>query len=268
MAGQAAGELAGYSAFTGLGVLGAIFANATGAGGGVIFIPAFAQLGFTEAQAVATSFGIQCFGMTAGALAWSSFYRSEQRPGGQWAAFLPTVALCAAASIAGLWSVFAADIAAPAALGPLFAAFSLFLGIAILVTVLLRQSGPLRTTLSPLDWVALPLIAYSGGIVTAWLSVGVGEFVAFYLIVRRYEVTLAVAAAVVISAISVWSAAPEQLLVSQQANWQVVLFAGPGAVVGGLLARHLVLKLGARRLKLFFAFWLLIIGLVEWMPLA
>lgn len=102
---------------------------------------------------------------------------------------------------------------------------------------------------------------------TAWLSVGVGEIVAFYLILRRFDVTLSVAAAVVISAISVWSAAPEQLLFGQQAIWQVMALAGPGAVIGGLIARHLVIKLGAHRLKLFFASWLLIIGLVEFIPL-
>ena len=39
------------------------------------------------------------------------------------------------------------------------------------------------------------------------------------------------------------------------------------AVVGGLIARRLVLKLGAHRLKLFFGSWLLVIGLAEFIPL-
>lgn len=264
----ALGELASHSAFTGLGVVGAIFANSTGAGGGVVFIPAFAQLGFTEAQAVATSFGIQCFGMTAGAITWSQFYRREQQPHGQWQAFLPIVALCSVSSVAGLWSVFTIDLAAPAAVAPLFASFSLFLGMSILVTVLLRDSNFTRSRLATMDLIALPIIGLGGGMVTAWLSVGVGEFVAFYLILRRYDVTLSVASAVVISAISVWSAAPEQLIFNQHANWQVLAFAGPGAVIGGLVARQLVLKLGAHRLKLFFGSWLLIIGLVEFIPQA
>ena len=70
------------------------------------------------------------------------------------------------------------------------------------------------------------------------------------------------------SALTVWSAAPEHLLSGEQAVWQVIAFAGPGAVIGGLVARHLVVKLGAQRLKLFFGSWLLVIGLVEFMPLA
>lgn len=262
----ASAEVARNSAFAGLGVLGAIFANSTGAGGGVVFIPAFAQLGFTEAQAVATSFGIQCFGMTAGALTWMHFYRRDKKPCGHWQAFLPIVAVCSVASVSGLWTVFFLNLAAPAALAPLFATFSLFLGLSILVAALL-SCGRSRSRLAYLDLIALPIIALGGGIVTAWLSVGVGEFVAFYLILRRFDVTLSVAAAVVISALSVWSAAPEQLLASQHANWQVIAFAGPGAVLGGLIARQLVLSLGAYRLKLFFGGWLLIIGLAEFIPL-
>ena len=58
---------------------------------------------------------------------------------------------------------------------------------------------------------------------TAWLSVGVGEFVAFYLILRRYDVTLAVAIAVVISAATVWSAAPQHFLIDPRAAWGVVV---------------------------------------------
>ncbi|MEI8600615.1 hypothetical protein P4S55_05730 [Shewanella sp. PP-Sp27a-2] len=64
-----------------LGITGAIFANSTGAGGGggVIFIPVFSSLSFSESQSVATSFMIQCFGMTAGAISWSLHYKKRHR---------------------------------------------------------------------------------------------------------------------------------------------------------------------------------------------
>jgi uncharacterized membrane protein YfcA len=253
--------------FLGLGVLGAIFANSTGAGGGVVFIPAFAGLGFSEAQAVATSFGIQCFGMTAGALTWTYYYHTEHRSCQQWQPFLPAIMLSAALSAAGLWAVYAMDLAAPAAVTPMFATFSLLLGGLILATLGLRQCNKTRSKLEPVDVVALALIALAGGAVTAWLSVGVGEFIAFYLILRRYDATLSVATAVVVSALTVWSAAPEQLINGQQAVWEVILWAGPGALIGALLARHLVLRMGAQRLKLFFGSWLLVIGVVEFVPL-
>jgi uncharacterized membrane protein YfcA len=102
--------------------------------------------------------------------------------------------------------------------------------------------------------------------VTAWLSVGVGEFVAFYLILRRYEVTMAVAIAVVLSALTVWSAAPQHFLLDPRGVWSVILFAGPGAVVGAVIARRLALRMGALYLKRLFGVWLILIGVAELFP--
>jgi uncharacterized membrane protein YfcA len=73
---------------------------------------------------------------------------------------------------------------------------------------------------------------------------------------------MAVSTAVVISAITVWAGIWQHLLVDFQVYWQVVLFAGPGAVMGGILAKSLVTYLSVTRLKLFFAFWLLAIGAI------
>lgn len=252
--------------FLAMGVTGAVFANSTGAGGGVVFIPAFAKLGLTEAQSVATSFGIQCFGMTAGALTWAHFYHRQPRSEGRWPDFVPTVALCSLLSVAGLWTVYGLDVRSPLGVTPLFAAFSLFLGASILLRAKTDNNRAQRTHLALVDVMALATIAYFGGIVTAWLSVGVGEFVAFYLILRRFDVTFAVAVAVVISAVTVWSAAPQQLVLGQSASWHIIALAGPGAVIGGVLARHLVLRLGASKLKVLFGGWLLIIGMIEFVP--
>ena len=249
--------------FFGVGIMGAIFANSTGAGGGVVFLPVFAKLGLSESQAVATSFGIQCFGMTAGALTWTHFYRQQKRTNAQWSAFIPVVTICAIPSVAGLWTINGIDLARPASLSLLFAGFSLFLGASILLAVQRANSQPERRSLSAADIVTLCAVAYFGGIITAWLSVGVGELVAFYLILRRFDAIFAVAVAVVISAITVWSAAPEHLVWGDQALWQIIVFAGPGAIIGGLIARPLVQRLGARRLKAFFGCWLVLIGAAE-----
>ena len=256
---QVAGE---YASFLLLGVAGAIFANATGAGGGVVFLPAFGQLGFTEAQAVATSFAIQCFGMATGATAWSLHYLRNRRGEADWQAFIPVIALCTVFSVAGLWTAYGLDWRPPSGVKPLFGGFSLLLGVAVLATTLLFGAGGTHR-LDRVDVVALTAIAFIGGIVTAWLSVGVGEFVALYLILRRFDVTLSVASAVVISALTVWSATPEHILLSPRVYWEVVLFAAPGAIVGAVIARYLVLWLGARRLKLLFGTWLLVIGITE-----
>ena len=248
-----------------IGICGAIFANSTGAGGGVVFIPLFHALGLGGLTAVATSFGIQSFGMTMGALAWTQHFL-RHRLKLQWDAFIPGIALTAPCSIAGLWTAYGLEMGAPAETLSVFAVFSIVLGTAIL-WVAFTQRERLRFTLDRADLIALVPIAYFGGIVTAWISVGVGEFVAFYLIMRRYDVTESVAIAVVVSAITVWSAAPVHLGADSNAAWPLVMYAGPGALVGALIARSLALRLGAVRLKRFFGFWLLVVGLAELLPI-
>lgn len=254
--------LSDYFSFLFLGVLGAIFANSTGAGGGVVFIPMFNQLGFSDIQAVATSFAIQCFGMTAGAISWYLFYKRERQNEDGWQSFYSIIKVSTPVSLLGLWTAYGLDIQAPAELHEIFSLFSIVLGLIILFSVYWIKHPPEPRFLNKTDVIALLVIGYFGGIVTAFLSVGVGELIAVYLILRRYDVTLSVATAVVISALSVWSVAPQHALIEPNIYWQVVLFAGPGAVVGGLIARPLVNMLSARRLKVFFACWILIVGIV------
>ena len=114
-----------------VGIVGAIFANSTGAGGGVVFVPLFRALGFSDAEAIATSFGIQSFGMTTGALVWTLYFvRHGARV--DWAAFVAAIAIATPFSIAGLWSVTLLELRAPATLSLSFAIFSVVLGTAIL----------------------------------------------------------------------------------------------------------------------------------------
>ena len=264
-----------------VGTIGAIFANTTGAGGGVVFVPLFDRLGLNDEQIISTSFGIQCFGMTAGALGWSLHYRTLRQTGrstiggtkiaGQktaspktesqsvWNGFLPIVLFGSCLSIMGLWAVQTLNISAPAELSAMFKPFSLALGIAILISLPLVHQGAQRQKIGVLDLGILGVLTMAGGMITAWLSVGVGEIVAFYLILRRYDVYMAIATAVVISAATVWSAAPFHLTGSQ-ALWSIIFYSGPGALVGGLAAKFIARKLPPRGLKLFFAIWLVVIG--------
>jgi uncharacterized membrane protein YfcA len=140
--------------------------------------------------------------------------------------------------------------------------FSLVLGVFIIVTVFFLKGHRERSQLYLFDWFALIAIGLFGGALTAWLSVGVGELLAIYLILRRFNISLAVAAAVIFSAFTVWAAIWQHTFIQFDVYWQVVIFAGPGAVLGGIFAKTLVTHLSATKLKLFFAFWLLIIGLV------
>tara|TARA_B110000014_G_scaffold243064_1_gene213131 strand:+ start:248 stop:1129 length:882 start_codon:yes stop_codon:yes gene_type:complete len=246
-----------YYLFSFLGVIGAIFANSTGAGGGVIFIPFFNQLNFSESQSVATSFAIQCFGMTAGAVTWFYHYKSHKTSLKLWCGFKRIITITSIASILAVWYVFLSNTPSPASLHISFSYFSLLLGFCIIFTVLLTKPLRERSQLYIYDYIMLILIGVFGGAITAWLSVGVGELLVIYLLLRRFDVTMAVAAAVIVSAISVWFSINH---VKADVYWQVIIFAGPSAVLGGIFAKIVVTYLSARKLKLFFAFWLLISG--------
>ncbi|MFT4745978.1 MAG: putative membrane protein YfcA [Congregibacter sp.] len=258
-----------YGGFTFLGLLGAIFANATGAGGGVVFVPFFNQMDFTVATSVATSFAIQCCGMTAGAITWWGFYQQQKAKrepeSTQWLPLVKILLITVPPSILGLFMVqinpqFFAHFSDPTSLHTGFGVFSIGLALAIFATVFLLNSENFNKKLYMYDYIALPIIALVGGGITAWLSIGVGELVAVYLIMRRFNVTLAIAAAVILSAMTVWGGVIFHLVITKAIYWPVVLFAGAGAIVGGILAKQLVLYFSAKNLKLFFAGWIFILG--------
>ncbi|MCC2616282.1 sulfite exporter TauE/SafE family protein [Aestuariibacter halophilus] len=259
------GLIRDYAAFLLLGVTGAVFANATGAGGGVVFIPFFNQLDFSPQVAVATSFAIQCCGMTAGALTWWAHYRHQHRADQEWQPIGTLVWITVLPSIAGLWLAqgyqhFSGPIIDADVLHWRFGVFSIFLAIAIVATVPLMKQRAINHRLARFDYLSLVLIALMGGAVTSWLSIGVGELVAIYLILRRFNVTLAIAVAVILSAFTVWAGVMYHALVSATVFWPVVLFAGAGAIIGGQLAKYLVLWFSPTHLKLFFAGWVLVLG--------
>lgn len=251
-----------YAPFTGMGLIGAIFANSTGAGGGVVFIPAFQWLGFSDAQSVGTSFAIQCFGMTAGSFAWLRFARNDEQHAEDWESFTQITLLCAVFSVTGLVGINWLGITAPGDLKHLFAIFSLVLGSSLLFSVLRFRAPETRRHLTPIDGAAIVIIGLFGGMITAWLSVGVGEILALYLLLRGFSPTMAVASAVCVSAISVWSGIGHHAM-AQNVVWDVILFAGPAAVVGGTIAKHLAIWMPARQLKIFFSCWVLFMGFVS-----
>ncbi|MCC2607375.1 sulfite exporter TauE/SafE family protein [Planctobacterium marinum] len=255
-----------YAGFALLGVAGAVFANATGAGGGVIFVPFFSQLGLDNITIVATSFAIQCFGMTAGAISWYLWFRKHQNSNPEWQPVHRVLWWTVPFSIAGIVFVQITGFESPNSLHATFGAFSVFLAIAIFASIPLLKKQSFNSHLTRIDYLLLPLISVVGGGITAWLSVGVGELIAIYLIFRRFNVSFAIACAVILSAFSVWFGVLYHVFDTQSVYWSVVIFAGLGAAVGGTLARHLALYFSVTHLKVFFAAWVLLIGIAS-MPL-
>ena len=258
--------LSQYVGFAFLGIVGAVFANSTGAGGGVIFVPFFSQLGLDNTTIVATSFAIQCFGMTAGALSWFLWFKKEKRNDAEWQPLYRVLVLTVPFSIVGIGWVQVMEWQSPNSLHTTFGAFSVVLALAIFASIPLLKSTQFSKTLTGLDYFCLPVIALLGGGITAWLSVGVGELIAIYLIFRRFNVSFAIASAVILSAFSVWAGVLYHVTQTGAVYWAIVLFAGLGAVIGGSVARFVVLYFSVTHLKLFFAAWVLLIGIAS-MPL-
>lgn len=256
----------------GVGVVGAIIANASGTGGGVVFVPVFnalrdlGEMTLDPLRVTAVSMGIQAFGMTLGALRWTDrLYHQKE-----------TTAFEAPTRSRDYWLVCGLVIllAVPALLATQrlvpfdghavllgYKSFSILLGLALIAaTWTINLDVPERQELAPVDLAVLALIAIPGGAITALFSVGIGELVAFYLFLRHYPVLLCVGTACVISSASVIAGLIWHIE-HGTVQWEVVLLAAPGAMFGALLARPIALWLGPRKLKTAGGAWIVLSAL-------
>jgi len=247
-----------YGGYFFLGILGAVIANSTGAGGGIVFLPFFGTLGFTFEQSIGTSFAIQCFGMTAGAFAWSLHLKEESSDHPHFD-FRKILLLSAMGSLLGLKGAQVWISQAPVDVKLLFSLFSIIVGLLILWRTLSLGSGQqLRSQqLQPKEIVGLLIVSLLGGAITAWLSVGVGELIALYLIGLHCRVNDAVALAVCVSSVTVLAGLPP-FLAQGDVIFGVLTFAATGALIGGTLAKHLAVAVGARRLKVGLSLWIIV----------
>jgi uncharacterized protein len=259
-----------------IGIFGAIIANSTGTGGGVVFVPAFnslsgasdmgmipMEISVDPVKTIGISFIIQCFGMSIGSCVWiNRFYGTKtagplERVDGN--SFIGIVfAVCATTIPALLITqfVFFNSVDGKSLLTA-FKWFSLVLGIVLLVfTWALKHVKPYRFRPERKDYHWLLGLGAVGGVLTAFFSVGVGELVAVYLILRKFPTTVAIAVAVVVSVITVISGVGFHLA---QGNiiWAVALTAIPGAMIGGFVAKIFATWLGPLWLKTFASIWII-----------
>ena len=251
----------------GIGVIGAIIANTSGTGGGVVFVPVFNVLrdwsimDLQPLQIVGVSMAIQSFGMTMGALRWTDQLYHQPEPGALHARVAPRdfFAVALAVLVLSLPAMLLTQRLTSfdqhaVLLG--YKTFSILLGLALIAsTWTVNLARPERERLQRADLAVLLLLAIPGGILTALFSVGVGELVALYLFIRHYPVLLCTGAACLISSISVIAGSLWHIEAGT-IQWEVVLLAAPAAVVGGFLARPIALWLGARRLKTLDGAWI------------
>ncbi|MXP27875.1 TSUP family transporter [Porphyrobacter algicida] len=258
----------------GIGVVGAIVANTSGTGGGVVFVPVFNALREQGVMALdplritAVSMGIQCFGMSMGALRWTDrlYHQPAPAAGSKDALVDPrdyfTAVLCVLAlALPTLLITQRIGIFDRRDVLIGYKTFSIIFGLALLVTTwTVNRQRPERGQLERIDLIALLLLAIPGGVLTAYFSVGLGELVALYLFIRHYPVLLCTGVACCLSAVSVIAGSVWHIAHGTM-QWEVVMLAAPGAVLGGFLARPIALWLGARRLKTLDGSWIVLAAL-------
>jgi uncharacterized membrane protein YfcA len=270
--------LLGLWFFVPVGVLGAIIANATGTGGGVVFVPVFAALqdgaimvpdallGLLPRNAnegVAVSFTIQCFGMSIGALTWAhAIFVKDSLKWDEKIAPHTLLALTTAPLATGIPALLLTQAFVQidgAQLIVWFKFFSLALGLTLLIfTWVQRQQSALerKLTVGPGElWVLLALGAL-GGAVTALFSVGIGEFLAIYLILRRFPTKVAIAVAVWVSVVCVFTGFWDNYFAGL-VRLEIALIAVPGAILGGFLAKGIASLLGSLWLKTAASIWII-----------
>lgn len=258
----------------GIGVVGAVVANTSGTGGGVVFVPVFNALreqgimALDPLRITAVSMGIQCFGMSMGALRWTDrlWHQPTLPVGSREAQVDPrdyftlvlgglALALPALLITQRVGTFDRHDVL----IG--YKIFSIVFGLALLVTTwTVNRKRPERGRLERSDLIAVLLLAIPGGILTAYFSVGLGELVALYLFIRHYPVLLCTGVACCLSAFSVIAGSVWHIAHGTM-QWEVVMLAAPGAVLGGFLARPIALWLGARRLKTLDGSWIVLSAL-------
>ncbi len=251
-----------YGHFFIIGLFAATIANATGAGGGIVFLPAFVLLGLSVPQALATSFAIQCFGMTSGTLTWLALARRESSKADHcWDQLNSVLWLTLPAAMCGLLLAQKTMPTPPFNVHYLFSIFSITIGLLMLYR--LRLTDRIRSPSLKLSQKALIVLSsFIGGIITWWLSIGVGEILAIVLLMVGFNIRFSITVAVIVSAASVWLALPHYLNLADTINYKVLLFAAPAALFGGFIARHLAVAISAVRLKMALSLWITLSGLL------
>jgi uncharacterized membrane protein YfcA len=246
-----------------MGIIAATIANATGAGGGIVFLPVFMSLGFSPLESISTSIAIQCFGMTSGALTWISYRSKELKEySKQWKPFYSILLISALSSVVGVLITQQWMPQSPIDITLFFALFSLVIGSLILFRTLRVNKGNKaikgRThALGNMEIFGLICVSLTGGVITPWLSIGVGEILLIYLIVLGFRLNVAVAVAVCVSAISVLVILPYHIS-SHSISLDVLIYAAPGALIGGVIARSLATYLGMYKLKMAASGWIIL----------
>ena len=203
----------------------AAIANATAVGGGFLFFPLFTYyFGLGPDQAIKLSLSTQAFGMTSGALGWSRRYIDTK-----------ALALGGAAGAVGVLLGTYGWVLPPGQIKPFFGWLSLVIFAVILAEIKLGRNASNDRACFTLGGASLGFVflAVIGGLVTAWAAIGIGEFIALYLLLV-YRVRFAVAVATGVAVLAVCSVVAFACHIHLGGIvWQFLIFTVPGVLLGG-----------------------------------
>ncbi|HCM1323113.1 sulfite exporter TauE/SafE family protein [Vibrio parahaemolyticus] len=234
-----------------VGLFGAVIANTTGAGGGIIFIPFFSILMFKPSVAVATSIGIQCLGMTAGSIGW--LFKLHNR--------INLIKIALTCSIYGALGSFVAHNVRyyiDEYLGLLFGTLSLLVAYGSICFFRRKNNTKIDVTFNFYLFIASVI----GGFFNYMVSIGIGELILFASVMSGFCIKRSIALAVLTTSFTVISMFYLYKLYIV-ASMAFVLPIGAGAIVGGSCASYIVEIVGAEKVKRFCTFIIGSTGLLE-----
>lgn len=228
-----------------VGFVGALLGNATAVGGGIVFIPVMMLVYRVDpVSSLKMALVVQAFGMTSGALAWAR--RGNLGVGGV-AANLGLLTAALSGALIGALALAPSSLMIKGLFGPV----SIVIGLSMLL--LLHRDGD-RTAAAPTHLPGLLAVALLGGLITAWVAIGVGELLAAALIVAsRLEPQRAIGFGVVLLACCSVVLGALHAFVLGGVPWDLVAFLVPGVVIGARCGPAVAEALGPTRLKLGFA---------------
>lgn len=246
-----------------IGVGGALVANATGIGGGIVFVPAFDRLGLDPGDIVGTSLIIQSFGMTMGGLSYLARRTAHPRADGlDNSAYRMIILLTALPAALGAWLATKGGIRPDLPLATIFKVISVSLVLLILGSELMpKPDADARRITWARDALPLVVIGLVGGLFVGWISIGVGEVLAVYLLLRGERGRDAIGLAVIVTSVTVLLTLMSTGF-SLSADLDTALLVAPGALVGGFLAPYVLHLVGQARVKWFCAAFIVLSALV------
>lgn len=247
-----------------LAYVGGAVANATAIGGGFLFVPLFIfAYGVEPLVALKLSLGSQSVGMSSGALGWSRRFID-----------LRALAVSSAFAFVGMLAGTLVWAPSPLEVKAVFGWVSILIAVVVVVELRLgsRASAEHMPPLRAGELIGFGLACVIGGIVTAWVSLGIGEVVALWLLFR-HRVRIEKAIGTGVAALALCSIMGMVLHTSRDFAafpWEYLAFTAPGVALGGFsgarAARWLEAKMLAQGkrspLKVIFAVVVLLDGIV------